>query len=149
VIPEHRIGSVRERPSGAAQLSQQKGRDEGPPEAAKAPVTEAFMKRLSSITARIIQRVRDRWAGIMVAAQLVWNQTAKTASSSTSISAAPRHDTCSSRWCESCDTANTRSKKSSSGVTSYLWSCTLEGEVTVTFPRAFCRRLLPVRFLLR
>src|SRR5919197_4320514 len=57
---------------------------------------------------------------MMVAAHDAKDQTRMTARSSTSASATPRQDRCATRWWETCDNpkTNTRSKNSSSGVTS-------------------------------
>jgi hypothetical protein len=96
------------------------GMTNGQPELVNAFVSDAFMNRPNAITDNIIHMVSDRRAGINVAAQLVYDHTPSTGSRRVTVSAAPRHVMCSSQWCDSRETANTKtkSKKSSRGVTS-------------------------------
>lgn len=88
--------------------------------ASNAWLIAAFMNSATSITASSTRQVSDLRTRISVASNLVYDQTSKTATNITAVSATPRHVRCCRRWVESCETAKTktRSKRISSGETS-------------------------------
>jgi hypothetical protein len=68
------------------------GTRKGQADSAKARGMAAFINKPSNITANSIPRVPAFGSGIIVAAQLVYDHTVNTATSSTTVSAAPCHE---------------------------------------------------------